>query len=134
MNKYLEENFLYKDLTHSIIGAAMAIHSELVPGFMERTYLNALKIELQHGNIPFEANFNIKVYYKSNLISEHFLDVFVDHKVILELKAVENLCNAHEAQIISYMKAAKCKIGLLMNFSKESLQWKRIILKDSLLR
>jgi GxxExxY protein len=124
------EGLLYEDLTRQIIGAAMEVHRELGPGFMEKAYENALFIELNSRNIPIQIQQPVTVKYKGHTVSEHILDVLVDGKVVLELKAVDQLDKIHEAQLIAYLKTTKCKIGLLINFAKESLEWKRIMLKD----
>ncbi|MBI4834910.1 MAG: GxxExxY protein [Planctomycetes bacterium] len=132
MQHKAKEGLIYEELTHKIIGAAMEVHRELGPGFIEKTYENALIIELKERGIPAQTQKKITVHYKNHLVGEHLIDILVDEKVILELKAVEEPGKAHEAQLISYLKAANIKIGLLINFSKESLDWKRIMLKDNL--
>lgn len=127
-----KDGLIYEELTHSIIGATMEVHRELKPGFAEKIYENALAIELDLRKIPFQVQKNIQITYKGKPAGEHIMDMIVDEKVIVELKAVEQLEGIHEAQLIGYLKAAKCKIGLLINFSQESLEWKRILLKDNL--
>jgi len=127
-----KNGLIYKDLTHSIIGAAMEVHRELKPGFTEKIYEKALTIELDLRKIPFQVQKEVQVEYKGRIVGDHILDVIVDEKVIVELKAVEQIDKVHEAQLIGYLKASKCRIGLLINFSKASLEWKRILLKDNL--
>jgi GxxExxY protein len=131
MSGKAKDGLIYENLTHSIIGAAMEVHRELKPGFTEKIYENALTIEFDLRKIPFKAQNKIQVIYKGKIVGDHILDIIVDGKVIVELKAVEQINNVHEAQLIGYLKASKCRIGLLINFSKESLEWKRILLKDN---
>lgn len=128
-----KEKLLYENLTHDIIGAAMEVHRNLGPGFSEKIYEKALKIELGKKKFPFETQRKILINYKGHNLGEQILDIIVDNKIVVELKAVESLNKFHQAQLISYLKAAKCLIGLLINFSKPSLEWKRIKLKDELL-
>lgn len=130
MQHKAKAGLLYEDLTHKIIGAAMEVHRELGAGFTEKTYENALVVEMKLRGIPVQVQHKITVKYKGNIVGEHILDILVDGKVIIELKAVEEINKIHEAQLISYLKAAECKIGLLINFAKESLDWKRVMLKD----
>ena len=132
MSGKAKDGLIYEELTHSIIGAAMEVHRELKPGFAEKIYENALAIELDLRKIPFQVQKSIQVKYKGKLAGDHVLDMIIDEKVIVELKAVEQIGSIHEAQLIGYLKASKCRIGLLINFSQESLEWKRILLKDNL--
>ena len=129
-----ESGLLYEKLTHEIIGAAMEVHRNLGPGFSERIYEKALKIELAERKVPFDTQRRIRISYKGCKIGDQILDIVVDDKIIIELKATDSLNTFYEAQLISYLKATKCQIGLLINFSKPSLEWKRIKLKDELLR
>jgi GxxExxY protein len=131
MNNNLD-NLLYRDLTHEIIGAAMEVHKELGPGFSEVIYHKALLLEFNLRDIKFETEKKIDVCYKGEIVGDYFIDLLADEKVIIELKAVDLLSRIHEAQLISYLKATNCKIGLLINFGQKSLEYKRIKLKDTL--
>ncbi|MEA3459516.1 MAG: GxxExxY protein [Chloroflexota bacterium] len=121
-------NLLYKKLSYKIIGAAMEVHKVLGPGFLEQIYQTALERELNLRRIPFEAQKHIKVTYKGAVMGMHILDLLVDGKIIVELKAVSQLLPIHEAQLISYLKATGCQLGLLFNFSKRRLEYKRLIM------
>ncbi len=125
--------FLYKNLTYEIIGAAMEVHRELGPGFLESLYEKAFTMELRLRKINVEVQKRITVKYKGSIIGKHILDMLIEGKVIVELKVVQELNKIFEAQLISYMKATGCRIGLLINFAQESLEYKRILLKDNLL-
>ena len=121
------------DITFEIIGAAMEVHRVLGPGFLESMYQRGLETELDCRAIRFEAQKRIVVVYKGEPLGEHVLDLVVKGRIVVELKAVKELTDQHQAQVISYLKASGLHIGLLINFAKSSLEHKRILLKDSLL-
>lgn len=124
---------LHRDLTFEIIGAAMEVHRVLGPGFLESVYQRGMEAELRRRSVPFESQRRINVEYKGESLGEHVLDLVVNGKVVVELKAVKDLTDQHQAQIISYLKASGVQIGLLINFAKPSLEHRRILLKDALL-
>lgn len=128
----MEEKLLYKDLTHKILGAAMEVHRNLGPGFSEKIYENGFAVELNLQRIPYEQQKKITMTYKEHNLGDYILDTLVDKKIVVELKALDKINEIHEAQLISYLKASGCKIGLIINFGKPSLEWKRILLKQEL--
>ncbi|MFK7789039.1 MAG: GxxExxY protein [Phycisphaeraceae bacterium] len=117
-------------IAHSVIGAAIEVHRELGPGFLESTYAKALAIELSHRDIKFVQEAAIQLAYKGKLIGEGRLDLLVEDRLIVELKAAERIAPIHHAQVVSYLKATGKTIGLLINFNVEVLRdgIKRIIL------
>jgi GxxExxY protein len=118
---------LYEDLTKKIINACMEVHKELGCGFLEPVYQDALSYEFSLQNIPFEREKKIEVFYKKhNLGREYFADLICYNKIIVELKSVTRLVNAHKAQALNYLNATKLKVGLLVNFGEASLKWERI--------
>jgi GxxExxY protein len=122
-------DFLYKSETFAIIGAAMEVHKTLGCGFVEAIYEEALTKEFVRNNIPFEQQKEVPVFYKGEALEKYYkLDLLCYDAVIVELKAVSAFAEEHEAQILSYMKATQCKIGLLINFGTPRLQYKRYIL------
>ena len=121
--------WLHKDLTHKIIGAAMEVHRELGPGFLEYVYEESLCHELNLREIYFERQKELDIYYKDLLIPKKYKpDLMIENKVIVELKATSGLMKIEEAQLLNYLKATKLRIGLLLNFGAESLEIKRRIL------
>jgi len=123
------EKWLHKDLTHKIIGAAMEVHRELGPGFLEYVYEESLCHELNLREIYFERQKELDIYYKDLLIPKKYKpDLIIENKVIVELKATSGLMKIEEAQLLNYLKATKLRIGLLLNFATESLEIKRRIL------
>lgn len=115
-----------KDLTASIIGAAIAVHRALGPGFLESIYEEALCIELTERGIPFERQRSIGLTYKGQPIGEHRLDLLVAGRVVVELKAIKDLEPVHFSVVRSYMKAMRVDAGLLLNFAAMPLTVKRV--------
>ena len=117
-------------LANKVIGAAIEVHRLLGPGYLESVYEEALCVELQQQKIAFVRQSPIAVNYKGVKVGEGRLDLLVENRLIVELKAVEALAPIHRAQVISYLKATKLQLGLLINFNAPILKdnIKRIIL------
>ena len=124
-----EQQLLYKDEVYAIIGAAIEVHRELGNGFLEAVYEEAMAIESQQRNIPFECQVRLPVRYKGNLLQKEYIADYIGYgKIIVELKCISRLTTVDEAQIIHYLKATGMRVGLLVNFgSREKLEWKRFI-------
>jgi GxxExxY protein len=105
-----------------VIGAALEVHRVLGPGFLETVYEEAIAIEFGLQGIPFERQKPINVSYKGRPVGEGRLDFFVQNSVIVELKAVDKLLPIHQAQLMSYLKATRCRLGLLINFHERLLK------------
>lgn len=104
-------------LTETVIGAAIEVHRELGPGYLEAVYEEALCLELAERKIAYQRQAEISVTYKGTPIGQVYIDVLVDSRLIVELKVVEELIPIHKAQIISYLKATGLWVGLLINFN-----------------
>ena len=115
-----------KHLTQRIISAAIRVHKELGPGFLEAMYEEALAIELTAAGLAFERQKPLPVFYREHLIGEHRLDFLVEGKMIVELKAISALEDIHFAIVRSYLKAANLDDGLLLNFATARLTVKRV--------
>jgi GxxExxY protein len=113
-------------LTERIIGAAIRVHKEIGPGFLESLYEEAMAIEFAEANIFFERQKLLPVFYREHIIGEHRLDFLVDHKVIVELKAISELQDVHFAIVRSYLKASNLRDALLLNFATTRLTIKRV--------
>jgi len=113
---------LYKDLTYNIIGAAIEVHKVLGPGFLESVYQTALAHELELRGISCQEQARLQVGYKEIIAGEYRADFVIDDKVIIEIKAVSELNEIHEAQLINYLKGTGYKVGLLVNFGASSLE------------
>lgn len=117
-----------EQLTFDVIGAAMAVHAAVGPGFLESVYQNGMQVELTHRRMSFGAQKRIDVTYRGVSLGEHILDLVVEGQVIVELKAVKELNDQHRAQVLSYLAAARLPVGLLINFAKPSLEVRRLVL------
>ncbi|BBB91608.1 MAG TPA: GxxExxY protein [Methylomusa anaerophila] len=117
-------------LTEKIIGAAIEVHRVLGPGYAESVYEEAMATELTLKDIPFERQKKIRLNYKGHVVGEGRLDLFVDNKVIVELKAIDCISAIHTAQLLSYLKMINMSLGLLINFNVSTLRQgiKRVIL------
>jgi GxxExxY protein len=111
----------YSNKVYTIIGAAMAVHSELNWGLLEPVYQEALHLELLDRGIDNEREKEIEVYYKKHLLDKKYkMDLMVDD-IIVELKSVTSLAPAHRAQLCNYLRLTRKPLGLLINFGEESL-------------
>ena len=110
---------LHSDITEKIIKAFYKVNNTLGFGFLEKVYENAMVVELRKLGCEVLQQKNIKVYYETEVVGDYYADLLVDDSVIVELKAADNLCEEHEAQLTNYLRATKIEIGLLLNFEKE---------------
>ena len=117
----------FEALSNKIIGAAIQVHKELGPGFLEGIYEEALKVQLTESKIPFENQVDITIEFHGTKIGVHRLDLMVNKLIVVELKAVKELLDIHVAQIRSYLKATGLKTGLLINFAKPIIDIKRVV-------
>jgi len=116
-------NVEFDELSSRVLGCAIEVHRELGPGLLESTYEQCLAYELIQAGIPFKIQQQIPVSYKEiKLECGYRLDLFVDDRLIIELKSVEQLLKIHEAQLLTYMKLANVRIGLLINFNVQMLK------------
>ena len=108
----------FDDLSNKIIGCAIEVHRELSPGLLESTYEQCLAYELSRAKIPFKLQVELPVEYKEiRLDCGYRIDLLADGRLVVELKSVDQLLPIHEAQILTYMKLAGVKVGLLINFN-----------------
>ncbi|RZJ67524.1 MAG: GxxExxY protein [Flavobacterium sp.] len=118
-------------MTSKIIQSYYQVYNELGYGFLERVYQNALFLELKANGLTVEANKKIRVFYKGCEVGFYIADMIVNDTVILELKACEYLVEEFEFQLLNYLKATECEVGLLLNFGKEAA-FKRKIFHNNL--
>jgi len=122
--------YLHSDLTKLILKAFYNVYNKLGFGFLEKVYENSMLIELRKLGLQAEKQQPINVFYDNQLVGEYFADIVVNNCVIIELKALENLCEAHEAQLVNYLKATEIEVGVLLNFGKEPQLKRRILTND----
>jgi GxxExxY protein len=106
-----------EDLVQRAIGAMLDVHRELGSGLSESVYCAAVRIELLERGIPFESEHEFPVRYKGHLLGHHRVDLFIDRRLIIEIKSVDHLHPVHLAQVVSYLRVTGVRIGLLVNFN-----------------
>ena len=114
--------------TYQIIGAALEVHKNLGGGFLEAVYGDALELEFQERGIPYEREKELRIHYKDKVLPHFYkADFLCFDSIVVELKAIDDLTPQNQAQLLNYLAATKCKVGLLFNFGKNSLQKKRFV-------
>jgi GxxExxY protein len=120
---------IYKDEAFKIIGCCMEVHRELGKGHDEVIYKDALEIEFKSQGVNFTREREYTLSYKGVILPhKYFADFVVMDKIILEAKAIESLTDSHVKQTLNYLAASKLKLGLLVNFGEDSLNYKRVVL------
>ena len=115
----------HEDITEKIIGAAFEVHKVLGYGFLEKVYQKAMQVELKNLGLKTELEKPIKVEFKGYVIGDYFADLLVEDKVIVELKVAEKYNSKDEAQLINELKATGISVGLLINFGRQRVEFKR---------
>ena len=120
----MNANVSMDNLIRDVVGLAMKVHRALGPGFLEAVYANSLSLELSKAGISFEREKRIPVFYDNHVVGDFIADLVIDGRLIIEIKAIENLATAHSAQVVNYHTATRIDDGLLINFGSRSLQFK----------
>ena len=115
------------DLTEKIIGCAYTVSNTLGAGFLEKVYENALAVELTKNGLDISVQHPIRIEYRGKVVGDYYADIFVENNVVVELKAVSELTDIHQAQLMNYLRATKVRTGLLLNFGKPKVQVKRML-------
>lgn len=121
-------SILHKDLSYEIMAAVYEVHNVLGPGFLEKIYENALLEELALRGIDAVSQRELSVSYKGKLVGQYLTDIVVKDQILLELKSVEFLTKAHDAQILNYLKVTGFRLGILINFGRDRVESKRFAL------
>jgi len=124
----MDGKILYKEVSYEIVAAAIQVWKTLGYGFLEKVYENALGVELGKRGIPFEQQKPIKVMYDGQVVGDYVADLIVDGNIILELKSAKAIDDTHIAQTLNYLKATGIRLGIILNFGPEKMNFKRIIL------
>jgi GxxExxY protein len=121
---------LWRDEVFSIVGAAMEVHGEFGPGFLEGVYHEAMELELMTRGVPFESQKPLSVWYKGKRLRKEFLpDMLCYGNIVVELKSLDRLGGKEQAQLLNYLKASRCQLGLLINFGSHGrLEWQRYVM------
>ncbi len=117
----------HEEITRQIIGAAFEVHSILGYGFLESVYKNALVVELSLRGLTAATEDEINVNYKKNLVGKFKADILVERSVIVEVKVAKEYQPADEAQLLNELKATGTKVGLLINFGRTKVEFKRFV-------
>lgn len=117
----------HEDITKEIIGAAFEVHRILGYGFLEKVYQRAMQVELVKRNLQAEIEHKTTVFYKDAIVGNYQADIFVENKVIVELKVAPHYNSDDEAQLLNELKATGIKVGLLMNFGRTKVEFKRFV-------
>jgi GxxExxY protein len=121
-------SIICKDLSFQVLAAVFEVHNTLGPGFLEAVYEKALLEELQLRGFLVESQKEIRITYKGTDVGAYYPDIVVENQIILELKTVEKISGLHEAQLLHYLKATGMKLGMVINFAAERVQYKRLVL------
>jgi len=115
-------NLIHQELSHQIRAAAIEVHRQLGPVLLESAYEACLAIELDARGIPFERQVSLPIPYRGQVVDNAYrMDLVVDGKIILEIKSVAKVNPIHKAQLHTYVRLSRCRVGLLMNFNKVRL-------------
>jgi GxxExxY protein len=122
----IERSWSDDQLTGRIIQCIIRVHQELGPGFVEKVYRRSLTHEFRDAGLAVAIERPVLIHYKRYKVGIHLLDMLVENRIVIELKCADSLCRAHYAQVRSYLKATKLKTALLVNFSGERADYRRI--------
>jgi len=123
---------IFKEESYNIIGSCMRVHSELGAGFLEAVYQEALENEFRSSNIPFERQKKLSIYYKEEKLKKYYIaDFLCFDKIIVELKVAKYVNTDMQAQLKNYLVATNSRLGIVVNFGKSSLEYKRILNPNS---
>ena len=117
---------IYEELTHAIIGCGMKVHTTPGNGFEEKIYQRALAIEFRKRLLQCKQEMNMNIYYDGEYIGTRRVDIFVEDKIMVEIKAIIELNDQNLNQCKNYLQAYNIPVGLLINFGSNSMQYKRI--------
>ena len=117
----------WEEITGNILGSAMSVSNALGVGFLEKVYENAMMAELTLRGVKARQQQSLLVRYKGAVVGEYVADLIVEDRVLVELKHVKQLDPIHLAQCINYLKATGLRVCLLINFGKQTLEWKRVL-------
>jgi GxxExxY protein len=117
-----------EELSERILGCCIWVHRALGPGFLEKVYEEAVSIELTKAGLGFERQKTVVIFYDQKPVGEHRLDLLVESRVVIELKACKEIEDVHLAIARSYLKATRLQLALVLNFAKPTLEIRRVVL------
>ena len=119
---------LCRDEVYSVVGCAMEVLNELGHGLLEKPYENALAVELKLQGIQFEQQPRFPVVYKGTPVGEYIPDLITHEQVVVDTKVINRICDNEIGQIMNYLKITGLRVGLILNFKRAKLEWKRVVL------
>jgi GxxExxY protein len=122
-----EKDFTLQPVTQHLIGAAFEVHNILGFGFLEKVYQRAMQVELQSCGVKVELEPKIQVQFKGVIVGDYAADLFVAGKIIVELKTDATYQSSHEAQLLNELRGTGTKLGYLINFGREKVEYKRMV-------
>jgi GxxExxY protein len=122
-----ERDFSLQPVTQHLIGAAFEVHNILGFGFLEKVYQRALQVELQIRGVKVELEPRIQVQFKGVVVGDYAADLMVEDKIIVELKTDAIYQSVHEAQLLNELRGTKIRLGYLINFGRERVEYKRMV-------
>ena len=125
--KTAEKDYSLKPVTEQIIGAAFEVHNVLGFGFLEKVYQRAMQVELQSRGVKVELEPKIQVQFKGVIIGDYAADLLVEGKIIVELKTDAAYQSVHEAQLLNELHGTGIRLGYLINFGRERVEYKRLV-------
>jgi len=121
------DHLIHSELTDRIIACAIAVHRALGPGFLEKVYEEAFVVELRRRRIPYLRQHAVTITYEGVTVGDHRIDLIIDGKVGVELKAIKELDDIHLAVVLSYLKATGLHLGLIINFDGAKTRVRRVL-------
>lgn len=123
-----QPKIVYQELAYQIVGLAMQVHSKLGNGFLEKVYENALMVLLHKAGIDAVQQAPITVLFEDEPVGIYYADILVENKIILELKTVTQISDAHKSQALNYLKATGLNLAMIINFANSRMEYQRIVL------
>jgi GxxExxY protein len=123
----IKTEYKYSEITEGVIGCAMRVHQKMRNGYPELIYHNCLVIEFRKTGIKFQNEVELPIFYEGIEVGKRRIDFLIESKVVLEIKAITELTDAHLAQGLNYLEGLNLEVGLLINFGSKSLEIKRLI-------
>ena len=121
------DKIIHRELSYKVVGMAMEVHRKLGYGFLEKVYENSLMVLLRREAIAARQQFPVRVYFEGEDVGFYRADIVVAGKIVIEVKAAEGLIDAHRVQTLNYLRATDLRLGILLNFGKEKLQYQRLV-------
>jgi GxxExxY protein len=118
----------FEELSAEVIGAALSIHKELGPGFLESIYHAAMRVSLAHRGVPFDSELPVRIGFEGVVVGLARIDFIAANQIVVELKAIREFREIHFAQLKSYLRATNLHVGLLFNFNTPTLRSRRMVL------